>query len=142
MTIQALGSLGVMIIVVATVVTNFYFAIQSKQNTRGLRSQTFQQSSMGISLNSNAKSSDCEPAIIVVNAPNNLDNLSSEERIRFHYWLVVAFRNFEAIFVQGIYGYIDFIRTEGYERFIIKLISYCGPAEWWSYSKLPLAPPL
>ena len=42
MTIQDLGSLGELIAAVATVATLVYLAIQLKQNTLALRSQTFQ----------------------------------------------------------------------------------------------------
>ena len=42
MTVQDLGSLGELIAAVATVTTLVYLAIQLKQNTRELRSQTFQ----------------------------------------------------------------------------------------------------
>ena len=90
MTIQDLGSLGELIAAVATVSTLVYLAIQLKQNTRALRSQTFQQSSMDMSLTANAISSDGELARIVVKASDSLDYLSPEERIRFHFWMVVA----------------------------------------------------
>ena len=49
--------------------------------------------------------------------------------------MVVALRRFEAIYVQGIYGSIDQIRIEGFERSILTLISSGGPAEWWHSSK-------
>ena len=64
-----------------------------------------------------------------------MDDLSPEERIRFHFWMVVALRRFEAIYVQGNYGSIDQIRIEGFERFILTLISFGGPAEWWNSLK-------
>ena len=49
MTIQDLGSIGELIAAIATVATLVYLAVQLKQNTRALRSQTFQQSSMDMS---------------------------------------------------------------------------------------------
>ncbi len=64
-----------------------------------------------------------------------MDDLSPEERIRFHFWMVVALRRFEAIYVQGNYGSIDQIRIEGFERSILTLISFGGPAEWWNSLK-------
>ncbi|GIR89222.1 MAG: hypothetical protein CM15mP87_07140 [Candidatus Neomarinimicrobiota bacterium] len=79
MTIQDLGSLGELIAVVATVATLVYLAIQLKQNTPALGSQTFQQSSMDMSLTANAISSDGELARIVVKASDGLDDLSPEE---------------------------------------------------------------
>ena len=42
MTVQDLGSLGELIAAVATVATRVYTAIQLKQTTHALRSQTFQ----------------------------------------------------------------------------------------------------
>ena len=84
---------------------------------------------MGISLTANAKSSDGKLARIVVNASNRLNDLQLEEYIRFHYWIMVAFRRFEAIYVKGINGSIDKIRIEGFENSILTLIFSGGLAE-------------
>ena len=135
MSFQDLGNLGELVAAIATVATLGYLALQLKQNTRALRSQTFQQSSMDMSLTANAISSDGDLAAIVVKASDSLDGLSPEERLRFHFWMVVALRRFEAIYVQGVYGSIDQIRIEGFERSILTLISSGGPAEWWSSAK-------
>ena len=88
MNIQDLGSIGELVAALATLLTLGYLAIQLKQNTRALRSQTFQQSSMDMSLTANAISSDGELARIVVKASDSLDDLSPEERIRFHFWMI------------------------------------------------------
>ena len=88
MTIQDLGSLGELMAAIATVATLVYLAIQLKQNTRALRSQTFQQSSMDMSLTANAISSDGELGKIVVKASDSLDDLSPEARIRFLFWII------------------------------------------------------
>ena len=50
MTIQDLGGIGELIAAVATIATLAYLAIQVRQNTRALRSSTFQQISMDLSL--------------------------------------------------------------------------------------------
>ena len=68
MTIHDLGSLGELIFAVATVAALIYLAIQLKQNTRTLRSQTFQESNMDMTLTANLVSSDGEFAKIVVKA--------------------------------------------------------------------------
>ena len=135
MTLQDLGNLGELVAAIATVLTLGYLAIQLRQNTRALRSQTFQQSSMDMSLTANAISSDGELAEIVVKASNGIGVLSPEERVRFHFWMLVAIRRFEAIYVQGVYGSIDPIRIEGFEKSIITLLSSGGPLEWWESSK-------
>ena len=136
MSFQDLGNLGELVAAIATVATLGYLALQLKQNTKALRSQTFQQSSMDMSLTANAISSDGELAAIVVKASESLDDLSPEERLRFHFWMVVAIRRFEAIYVQGVYGSIDQLRIEGFERSILTLISSGGPAEWWKTAKI------
>ena len=135
MSFQDLGNLGELVAAIATVATLGYLALQLKQNTKALRSQTFQQSSMDMSLTANAISSDGDLAAIVVKASDSLDDLSPEDRLRFHFWMVVALRRFEAIYVQSIYGSIDRIRIEGFERSILTLISSGGPAEWWKTAK-------
>jgi hypothetical protein len=98
MSLQDLGNLGELIAAVATVLTLAYLAIQLKQNTNALRSQTFQQSSMDMSLTANAISSNEELASILVKTKDNLDDLNPVEKLRFHFWMLVAIRRFEAIF--------------------------------------------
>jgi hypothetical protein len=90
---------------------------------------------MDMSLTANAISSDGELAAIVVKASERLDDLTPEERIRFHFWMVVALRRFESIYVQDVYGSIDSVRIEGFERSILTLISSGGPAKWWESAK-------
>ena len=70
MTIQDLGSLGELIAAVATVLTLGYLAVQLRQNTKALRSQTFQHSSMDMSLTANAISIDNELASIIIKSNN------------------------------------------------------------------------
>jgi hypothetical protein len=77
MSLQDLGNLGELIAALATVLTLGYLALQLKQNTNALRSQTFQQSSMDMSLTANAISSNNELASILIKAKNNQDDLKS-----------------------------------------------------------------
>lgn len=136
MTIQDLGSLGELTAAVATVLTLGYLAMQLRQNTSALKSQTFQQSSMDMSLTANAISSDEELASIIIKAGDGLDGLSPVERLRFHFWMLVAVRRFEAIYVQSVYGSIDPVRIKGFEKSIISLLANGGSAEWWESSKV------
>ena len=92
MNFQDLGSIGELIAAIATLFTLGYLAVQLRQNTRALRSQTFQQSSMDMSLTANAISSDGSLAKIIIKAEKGLDILSSDERLRFHFWMLVAVR--------------------------------------------------
>ena len=105
MTFQDLGNIGELIAAIATLLTLGYLAIQLKQNTKALRSQTFQQSSMDMSLTANSISSDGELAKIIIKAENGINKLSSDERLRFHFWMLVAVRRFESIYIQQNYSY-------------------------------------
>ena len=134
MNIQDLGSIGELIAALATLLTLGYLAIQLKQNTSALKSQTFQQSSMDMSLTANSVSSDGELAKIIIKAENGLDSLSSDEKLRFHFWMLVAVRRFEAIYIQALYGSIEKDRIEGFETSILSLLSNIGN-EWWNLTK-------
>ena len=75
MTFQDLGSIGELIAAFATLITLGYLALQLKQNTTALKSQTFQQSSMDMSLTANSISSDGDLARIIIKAENGLSAL-------------------------------------------------------------------
>lgn len=111
MTIQELGSIGEFIAAVATVATLAYLAIQVRQNTRALRSSTFEQISMDMSLaaDSIAKS----PDLAAILAKVGLGERTPEERLRFHFFLLMTFRRLEAVHVQSLFGSIDAERTRG-----------------------------
>ena len=134
MNIQDLGSIGELIATLATLFTLGYLAIQLKQNTLALKSQTFQQSSMDMSLTANSVSSDGELAKIIIKAENGIDSLSSDEKLRFHFWMLVAVRRFEAIYIQALYGSIEKDRIKGFETSILSLLSNVGN-EWWNLTK-------
>tara|TARA_Y100001958_G_scaffold34235_1_gene22308 strand:- start:185 stop:682 length:498 start_codon:yes stop_codon:yes gene_type:complete len=134
MNIQDLGSIGELIAALATLLTLGYLAIQLKQNTSALKSQTFQQSSMDMSLTANSVSSDGELAKIIIKAENGMGSLSSDEKLRFHFWMLVAVRRFEAIYIQALYGSIEKDRIVGFETSILSLLSNVGN-EWWNLTK-------
>ena len=85
MNIQDLGSIGELIAALATLLTLGYLAIQLKQNTSALKSQTFQQSSMDMSLTANSVSSDGELAKIIIKAENGMVALTSDKKITFSF---------------------------------------------------------
>jgi hypothetical protein len=134
-TIQDLGSLGELIAAAATIATLAYLAVQVRQNTRALRSSTFQQISMDMSLAADAIAREPDLAAIIVKASPGLGGLTPEERVRFHFYLIMTFRRLEAVFVQRVLGSIDPIRTQGFERSVISILTNGGGAEWWRAAK-------
>lgn len=135
MTIQELGSLGEFVAAIATLVTLAYLAIQVRHNTRALRSATVREVADGMTQISQAISTHPELASLIVKASEGLENLSSEERVRYHFLMLMAFRRFETLFVQSILGTIDEKITAGFERSMLSIVASGGGAEWWSTGK-------
>jgi hypothetical protein len=131
LTVQDLGSIGELVAAVATVATLAYLAIQVRQNTRALRSSTFQQISMDMSLSADAVASSPDLAAIIVKASAGLGGLTPEERVRFHFYLIMVFRRLEAVYVQRRLGSIDLQWTQGFERSVISVLASAGAGEWW-----------
>ena len=136
MTIQDLGSIGEFIAAVATIGTLAYLAIQVRQNTRALRASTFQGISSSMSLTSEAVATHPHLSELIIKAEGGLPNLSPEERVRYNLTLMMSFRRFESVFVQGHLGSIEPGLTEGFEQSMIGIIAGGAGQEWWETAKL------
>jgi hypothetical protein len=136
MSIQDLGSIGELIAAVATVATLAYLAVQMGQNTRALRSSTFQQISTDMSQTAEAIAMSPDLAGIVAKAREGLAALSIEERTRFSFLMLMTFRRLESVFVQRELGSIDASLTIGFERSAISVLAGGGAAEWWEATRV------
>jgi len=135
-TIQDLGSLGELIAAIATVATLVYLAAQVRQNTRALRSSTFQGISEQMANNVEPIVVHPEVAALLLKGTAGLDGLTPEGRLRFQSILVMSFRRMEAVYVQAQLGSIDSDLTLGFERSMLSLLYSVGGAEWWSTAKV------
>lgn len=135
MSIQDLGSIGELIAAIATVGTLGYLAVQVRQNTRALRSSTFQDISSDTSLTSEAIATNPDLARIIIKARDGMSSLTAEERVRYHYMRVMAFRRVESVYVHRLLGAIEVEMTDGFERSAISLLVQGGGAEWWAAAK-------
>ena len=129
MEIQELGSLGELIAAIATVGTLVYLAAQVRQNTRALRSSTFQAISNDMSVSSEAISTNADLASLINRATEGLDKLSAAERSQYHFFLQMTFRRLESIHIQRKLGFIAPELTRGFERSVLSTISNGGGAE-------------
>ena len=89
-----------------------------------------------MSLTANSVSSDGELAKIIIKAENGIASLSSDEKLRFHFWMLVAVRRFEVIYIQEFTDQRT-DRIEGFETSILSLLSNVGN-EWWNLTKSAL----
>lgn len=135
MSIQDLGNIGELIAALATVATLGYLAVQVRQNTRALRSSTFQEISNDMSVSSQAVSTNPELSAVLAKGSETIANLTAEESMRFSFFLLMTFRRLESTFVQRQSGFINPELTEGFERSVISTVASGGGAEWWVSAK-------
>ena len=135
-TIQDLGSIGEFVAAIATIVTLVYLAAQVRQNTRALRSSTFQGISEQMAQNVEPIVYHAEVADVLAKGFSGLGALIPGERIRFQAVLVMSFRRMEAVYVQAEIGSIDRELTRGFERSMFSMLYGPGAAEWWETAKV------
>ena len=111
---EAVGAISQIVGAVLVGITLIYLAVQLRQNTSALKSSTFLAIStlMGSTMEVWATHSDLAPLLIKAQA--GLDELSPDERARFGFLMMMAFRRVETVVVQRHLGFIDRgLRTVG-----------------------------
>ena len=88
---------------------------------------------MGSTMEVWATHSDLAPLLIKAQA--GLDELSPDERARFGFLMMMAFRRVETVVVQRHLGFIDRELTEGFERSALSALHAKGVRQWWDASK-------
>lgn len=136
MTIQDLGSLGELIAAVATIATLAYLAAQVRQNTRALRSSTFQGISEQMAQNVVPVIVHSEIAMLLIKGTNGLQSLTPEERLRFQSFMQMTFRRMEAVHVLSTLGSIERDHVRGFELSILSTLHSRGGSEWWEKAKV------
>jgi hypothetical protein len=135
LTIQDLGSVGELIAAIATIATLVYLAVQVRQNTRALRSSTFQDIAGAMSSTTEAIATHPEIAVLMVKASGGLADLSREERLRYSFILLTTFRRLETVYIQQQMGLIQSALTEGFERSALSVLEAGAGLEWWQSAK-------
>jgi hypothetical protein len=132
---EAVGAISQIVGTVLVGITLIYLAIQLRQNTSALKSSTFLAIStlMGSTMEIFATHSDLPPLLIKAQA--GLDKLSPDERARFGFLMMMAYRRVETVVVQRHLGFIDRDLTEGFERSALSVLNSKGVRQWWDASK-------
>jgi hypothetical protein len=133
--LQDLGSIGEFVAAIATIATLAYVAVQVHQNTRALRSSTFQGIAEDMSRTTEALATQSELSALMLKASSGLSHLTPEERVRYDFALLMVFRRLEAVYVQAQLGSIEQEMTAGFERSTIPVLLGPGPSEWWKTAK-------
>ena len=140
MTIQDLGSIGELIAAVATIATLIYLATQVRQNTRALKSATFQNITSEMANNVEPLSTSPDLAAIMVKGLDEPSSLSAVERLRLSSVLIGSFRRLESVFVQSQLGSIDDDLKNGFEISMFAILHTAYGREWWKSAKLAFYP--
>lgn len=134
-TIQDLGSIGEFLAAIATIATLVYLAVQVRQNTRALRSSTFQNISAQMAQNVEPIVSHADVADLLAKGMDDPDGFTPGERIRFQSVLVMSFRRMEAVYIHTRLGSIDRELTLGFERSMLTILQSPGAGKWWKDAK-------
>ena len=123
MSIQDLGSIGELIAAIATIATLIYLATQVRQNTRALKSATFQNISGEMGKNVEPILNNADLAALMVKGNNDPSSLSAEEKLRYSSILTASLRRLESVYVQHKLGSIDEELKEGFEISIMAILN-------------------
>jgi hypothetical protein len=140
MSIQDLGSVGELIAAIATIATLGYLGFQIRQNTRALKSSAFHGVTDSFNLINTTIAHDESLARIFRLGTEDLGQLSDDERVRFAFLLLSAFRVFETLYYQALNrtGETDLWETE--KITMVALLSGPGTRAWWSANPLSFTP--
>ena len=131
MSIQDLGALGELIAAIATVATLIYLAVQLKQNTKALRSATFQQISSQMGQNIEVVVQSSEVADLIARLLSNSSDFTPAEKVRVQGVFVMSMRRLESVFVQSELQSLDAELARGFETSLLPLLTTKEGIEWW-----------
>ncbi len=132
MTLQDLGSIGEFVAAIATLITLIYLAAQIRQNTKSVRTSTYQAV---------LDSSRSDTELILANPQleriyrlgrRNYDDLKDDERPVFRMLLTQLLLNYESLFLQLRHGIIDEDFWRGRQQLLRALLAQPGVRKWWA----------
>lgn len=135
MTLEDLGNIGEIVGAIGVVVSLAYLAFQIRQNTRFMRSASFQEAIRDVISITDALSTDRELSRIYWKGLADFESLEQDERRRFSAYLVGLFRRFEVIVYQTRQGALDASSWEGVMQTAVITVSRPGGRAWWTQAQ-------
>jgi hypothetical protein len=136
MTIQDLGSLGELIAAIATIATLAYLSVQVRQNTRALRSATFESISDQMAQNVLPLLTSGDLAEIAVRGFNDPEALGPADRLRFNSLLIASIRRMESVYIQERIGALEPELARGFELSLLSLLQHPSSKAWWESARI------
>jgi len=124
----------------AVIVAIIYLARQIRQNTKSVRESSAQAVADSFHRLNGLVASDASLARVFSKGCQDLEQLGPEERVRFDFFVLSAFRTFERLFYQSRLGRPGAALREADQETMRALLIHPGMREWWSTNTLSFAP--
>jgi len=130
MNLQDLGALGEFVAAIATLATLVYLAIQIRQNTKSLASQTAQTiMSQAVSTSMDTAANDVLLKILVKLGDGSV--LEPHEILQYSIWMEAVMTNYSQIFYEHQHGRLGDDVYFSARRRLTKILAQPGAEEWW-----------
>ena len=132
---DAIGAVAEMLGATGVIITLGYLAIQLRQNTRAMRSSTFQQVSVSLSESAQIAAENPHLIRVLLKAESDPEGLNEEETAYFHFMAIVSLRRHETAFVQRRLGAVDESLLRGFTTATLALFASPYWRSWWDQNK-------
>ena len=134
MTLDLVVAISQLVAAIGVILSLIFLAVQLRQNTRAVRSTSIQNlvQSLSDTAQTNIGNEYLVPIMLKANAGSDLID---EERLRLHFWFIMAFRRFEGVYFQRKLGLVDSAITDGFERSHLSILASPSGRKWWSGAK-------
>jgi hypothetical protein len=131
-TLEDLGNIGEFLGAIGVIASLVYLAIQIRQNTRSIRSATYQSSTRDIVQLSDQMSQDPELTRIWFEGLRGFDSMSQDDRRRFAAYMMGAYRRYESMLYQTQQGLLEQEWWEGVGNNLEDMTLQPGTQAWWT----------
>jgi hypothetical protein len=126
-----LANIGEFVGGIAVIATLVYLAIQIRQNTRSVRSATFQSVVDSFTDYTFELSKNAELTRLYLHGLNEPDQLSEQDSRRFHFLMLTIIRRFESAFQQQSSMMLTPSQWSGFRGSAAGVLSSPGGSKWW-----------
>ena len=127
---DAIGAVGEIFGAIDVFVSLIYLAVQTRNNTRALRSSAFHQVRESFSQVSLAMAEDPDLAILVNSALKNDQSLTENDIIRYHSLLTTLVRRGESAYFQSSEGTLQMETWMGIKETLVSALSNDYGVTW------------
>lgn len=132
---DAIGAIGTIIGGIAVIISLIYLAIQTKQNTRAMKSASFHQVRVSFSDIPLALAQDSELISILARVNSEPDSLTREEVIRYEMILLTIIRRAESAYFQSKEGALALESWRGIAETCKTALSDKIALLWWERTR-------